>query len=647
MKTPSIPAAMVALTLASGLALGQGQPNASVSRHIGLDVLSVVNRTGGSPLTPGGITLTVHAPAGSLYDLILETSPASADYSLSLPIPVGPLTSPMGSNTVYFAINAPFGNGFISLLAPIPLLPIGQILSLPMYFTDPAGGVPGKISPGATSQTLVSTFQLPAPSLASFQALVVRASGSTPAHPGPTSYLTDGQKRLVVPTSTTLATSGYSRAKGAVTSGNVRDVEQGDLDGDGDLDEVAIGSPSNGWTFSRIQFPSSGPTRINSVGTMGAAVQTTSAEIVDLDDDGHLDFIVGASQVPGVAATPGNLFRAYRVSPTGGQLVGTPIQVTFDTGLASVYPMDITDIETADFNGDGFIDVYASCGGVDCNKPELNRMFFGTLTPNGYQLTEVTRQNFQAFPLDDSWDGEVFDYDGDGDMDIVVGNYAGGPSATFGNSVNLIHINNGAGIFTTIPAPGPARETADILAVDIDRNGFDDLYIGNYLAIDEVCNFGSIVPDNLFLNSGGAFTDATPMILGNNWATLDVEAVSTPQTEFAAQGLSTRDYDGDGDIDIFIGLGSHGNLTNPVVGPAVPGITRGILILKNQQSDMGIAPGGPLPLFDVDMASTKDDVTDIEFGDWINIGGLVGRWFEKDLGVATWQLGITTLTKNQ
>ena len=635
----------VALSLATGLAFGQGQPNAPVSRHVGLDVLGVVSSTPYVTTASAGIVLTVHAPAGSTYDLILESTIASADFSLSSPALVGPLTSPPGvglpggPNTTYF-----YQPGATGVAPGYPALPAASVLPIGTYFTDPTGGVPGVIPAGATSQTLVSGFQLAQGTPANFQALVTDPVG-TPANPGPVGYATNGQQRPVIAIPTGLQTSGYVSTSGAFTTGNVRDIEQGDIDGDGDLDEVLVGIPFNGWTYSTISFPGTVPTRTNTSFTMGMNVQAASAELVDLNDDGYMDLVIGGNATFPGGATQRSLFQAYLGAPGVGLVGGTSVTVVFDPALAG-FQMDITDVETGDFNGDGLMDVYAACGGFDCDFPELNRLFLGSLSgPGGtYRLVEATGPNMEPV-FDDSEDCEVFDFEGDGDLDIVVANYDGGAAATFGNSVNVIHVNNGMGVFTPMPAPGPAVETADVLAVDIDRNGFDDLYFGNFLRTTADCGFTVPIPDDLFLNTAGVFVNMTGLIPNNAWATVDVEAVSIPVTEFSTK-FSTRDFDGDGDVDIFIALGSFGNAA-AAVNQNLAGVDRGVLILNNQQADLGFPAGGTLPPFVLDFqAAGTEDITDIEMGDWLSPLAPVGRWFEKDFGMARWTGGTSVYSKN-
>jgi len=644
-KTASCGAAVLASCISL---LAQGQPNAKESRRVGLDVLGIQQTVVNG--AQGGVTLTVHAPAGSVYDLAFEGSVASADLHLVVPGVLGT-----------FALN-PTSTAAVWFYGAAATSPPAGVFGVPMasFFVDPNGGMPGVIPAGATSQTLVSTFETQVGAVATFQALVVE-----PFAPGgaPTYRVTNGQQRFIVPPALTLATSGFTTGQGALINGGatpltshvLRDVEQGDIDGDGDMDEVIVGSPANGWTVSEVQSsfnpaaapPYNAPIRTTYSFVMATGVATRSAELVDLDADGVLDMVIG-----GVGPTPGNNFAAYRGSaPWPGLLVPLPIPVQFDAAFAG-QPMDVTDVDVGDLNGDGLPDVYLTCGSSICGQAKRNRLFIGSTAGGTYSLIEATRTAFDEV-FDNSQDAELFDLEGDGDLDIVVAN-AGGPTSTFGGSVNLIHRNNGGLNFTTIPDAGPHDNTMDVLAVDIDLNGLDDLYYGNSIVTDSTCVGLGFAPDRLLLNGvnpsagfgPGTFRDVTHVIVTNDWATKDAEGVSIPTSEIGVGGMSARDFDGDGDVDILLGLGSGGE-ADPWLSTPLVGRNRGMVVLINQMAEVGNPPGGELPMFVMASYANTDDVSDLELGDWFLLGQPFGRWFEKDVGVATRNNGHRIHSKNQ
>ena len=130
----------------------------------------------------------------------------------------------------------------------------------------------------------------------------------------------------------------------------------------------------------------------------------------------------------------------------------------------------------------------------------------------------------------------VFDYDGDGFLDIYFVNGRWHPDVSdnrgrdlSGKLKNALYRNNGDGTFTDVTdkaGRGGRQATAfGCSAADYDNDGYLDLY---------VCNYG---PDELYHNNGdGTFTDVT-----------EKAGVGDPRWSLGAVWL---DYDGDGDLDL-------------------------------------------------------------------------------------------------
>jgi hypothetical protein len=116
----------------------------------------------------------------------------------------------------------------------------------------------------------------------------------------------------------------------------------------------------------------------------------------------------------------------------------------------------------------------------------------------------------------------VGDVDGDGDLDLLVGN----------EGVDRLYLGDGTGVFLeaaagSLPATGDA--TRAVALGDVDGDGDLDLLVGND---------GS---DRLFLNAGtGIFADAT--------------ATNLPAPAGNTAALALGDLDGDGDLDAYAGL---------------------------------------------------------------------------------------------
>jgi hypothetical protein len=219
-----------------------------------------------------------------------------------------------------------------------------------------------------------------------------------------------------------------------------------------------------------------------------------------------------------------------------------------------------------DYDNDGDLDVYLVQGAM-LGKKTLKEATFPPTGPLGDRLfrndlvvgadgkrtlhfTDVTAQsgiNVTSYGMGVA----AADYDNDGFVDI----YRTGLSGSV-----MLH-NNGNGTFTDVtPKTGvgnPNGWGVSAAFVDYDRDGWLDLYVGNYLlysiAGDLDClsvtgqhdycppNSYRAQPDRLYHNRGnGTFEDVTSRAL--------VGGADGP-----ALGISTADFNGDGWIDIYVG----------------------------------------------------------------------------------------------
>ena len=121
------------------------------------------------------------------------------------------------------------------------------------------------------------------------------------------------------------------------------------------------------------------------------------------------------------------------------------------------------------------------------------------------------------------------DYDGDGDVDLYVTNWGSSVSQSF----NRLYQNTGSAAFSDVAQSAGVADAGNSVSaawVDYDNDGDLDLYVVNFFEQDQ-----------LYQNNGsGRFSRAT--------GSAGVNVISQGDESGAAWG----DYDGDGDLDLYI-----------------------------------------------------------------------------------------------
>ena len=265
----------------------------------------------------------------------------------------------------------------------------------------------------------------------------------------------------------------------------------------------------------------------------------SGAAFADYNNDGHIDLYVvnnpGPLHAKVTDASPGNVL--YRNNGDG-----TFTDVTEEAGVGDRgYGMGCV---FGDYDNDGDLDLYVTNYGQNVLYRNNSDGTF----------TDVAEK---AGVGDTRWGtGAVFgDYDNDGDLDLYVPNYiehdldklaeAQQTSMQYGQSVprklnphsfepqdNVLYRNNGDGTFTDVTAElsveSPGGRSLQAIFTDFDLDGDLELYVANDLS-----------PNFLYRNNGdGTFTDVSDA----SWA-----------ADFrGSMGLATGDYDGDGDLDLFM-----------------------------------------------------------------------------------------------
>lgn len=347
-----------------------------------------------------------------------------------------------------------------------------------------------------------------------------------------------------------------TKKSGLASSGWGSGVCAGDVDNDGYLDlyvtywgpNVLYRNRGDG-TFEDVTVRS---------GTAGPAKEWSSGcTFLDYDRDGNLDLFVTSYQVfdPATAPLPGKssncewkgmpVFCGPRGLPYGsvtlyrnrGNLSFE--DVTASSGVGSVKGFYAFTPVAADFNGDGWTDIYIACDSTPSILFRNNRN--GTFTDIGAEAGVAFSEN--GFEQGGMGVG-VGDFDNDGRLDIVKTNFAGDYPNLYGNT--------GEGIFEDVVmraglAVNPQYVGWGVAFADLDNDGLSDILQVN----------GHVYPE---LDSGTRKTQESyrnPRLIYRNLGEGRFEDVSSQAgpgivDRKSSRGAAFGDFDNDGDIDVLV-----------------------------------------------------------------------------------------------
>ncbi|EFO80257.1 proprotein convertase P [Oscillochloris trichoides DG-6] len=336
----------------------------------------------------------------------------------------------------------------------------------------------------------------------------------------------------LIPAPVQANTSPLSLTWLAATSQQSRAVAWGDVDGDGDLDLAVAnyGQPSRVYRNCSIRSglpddPCSTSSTMSNSLIWEAPAAATSVAVALVDVDGDGDLDLSLAN-QGAAS---QVYRNCSVrSGAPGDPCGTATSLTQQTIWQASDTPNTTSMAWGDVDGDGDLDLVLGNQGV-ASQIYRNDGLGGMGSPITWQSA--------PFPATQSL--ALADVDGDGDLDLTLG-YVGAPAQLYLNSCNpsagVCSTSFGLSLHSWVPTTGAANAAA-LAWADVDGDGDLDLAVGNNGASHAI-----------FVNTcnpvGGSCSG--PVGLPNTPS----QSISNSS---GTTSLAWGDLDGDGDSDLVVG----------------------------------------------------------------------------------------------
>ena len=331
-------------------------------------------------------------------------------------------------------------------------------------------------------------------------------------------------------------------------------VAAGDIDNDGWVDLYRTGLSGSVMLRNNGDGTFTDSTAKSGTGNPGG--WGVSSAFLDYDRDGLLDLYVGNYLIYSIAGDidclsvsglsdycPPNSYRAQPDRLYHNRGNGTFDEVT-SRALLGGADGPALGVSTADFDGDGWIDIYVGNDGT-ANQLWINQKN-GTFKDTALLAGAAVNGSGNA---EASMGIDAGDFDNDGDEDLFITNWF--------DQMNILYVNQGGGLFEDRKAasglgpPSRARTGFGAAWFDYDNDSWLDLLAvnGSVATIEAQARakdpFPLKMPNNLYRNLGNGRFEEVSARAGQAFTITDV-----------SRGAAFGDIDNDGDVDVVVGVAS-------------------------------------------------------------------------------------------